>query len=312
MTALSAPINHTVAAIDEACAARALKDRRESTGINMSTVSSTECDRALWYTFRWAHDPERIEGRKQRIFDTGNVYERRLLDYLRSAGVDVVEVDEATGQQFRALLADGWLRGYIDGIANGVPEAPSTTHIVECKTHNAKSFAQLTKAGVKVAKPEHYSQCQLYMYARGLTRALYLAVCKDDDAIYAERIEFDPKHALAVEARVGRIVAADEAPARFEGHWCSWCKARSQCLDGAWARSNCRTCLHWQAVPGGNARCAKHDRYLSTAEQAAGCGDHRYLPSLVPGEQVDVIDGDLIAYRLPDGTTWIDGQRETA
>ena len=43
------------------------------------------------------------------------------------------------------------------------------------------------------------------------------------------------------------------------------------------------------------------------------CPDHRFIPGLVPGEQVDVLEPDLIVYQLRDGARWVDGEgREAA
>jgi hypothetical protein len=51
--------------------------------------------------------------------------------------------------------------------------------VVEFKTHSAKSFRKLVQRGVAEAKPQHWAQMQVYMQLTGLTRALYVAVCKD-------------------------------------------------------------------------------------------------------------------------------------
>ena len=69
----------------------------------------------------------------------------------------------------------------LDGICTGIIEAPKARHILECKTHNTKSFTQLLKHGVKVAKQEHWIQCQLGMHLSGIDRAFYLAKHKDSD-----------------------------------------------------------------------------------------------------------------------------------
>src|SRR3546814_7080313 len=45
------------------------------------------------------------------------------------------------------------------------------------------------------AKPEHYTQMQLYMRKMGLTVALYVAVCKNTDDLYMEIIYLNPEYA---------------------------------------------------------------------------------------------------------------------
>jgi hypothetical protein len=153
----------------------------------------------------------------------------------------------------------------------------------------------------------------MYLHAEGASRGLYLATNKNTDELVIERIERDAAFGLAVEARMGRIIESPSAPARLNDsatvYPCQFCKSKSQCHENAWARLNCRTCIHSSPVDGLKWRCEKHAIELAWNEQQAGCEDHRFIPDLVPGEQVDVIDGELIVYRLADGSEWIDGRR---
>lgn len=307
------PIAHTAAAMDEAICAKARNG--DSAGVAMSQAVNA-CDRAIWYAFRWAAPQESPSGPRQRRFRTGLQYERWLLDDLRAAGVDVQEIDEATGKQVSVTLADGHLRGKVDGIATGVPEAPKAVHVVECKSMKAADFRGVMKHGVQKHKPDHWMQMQLYMHGLGLTRAIYICANKDTDEIHTERVEYDAVAALATEARVARIVdapvpppAASDDPTSFT---CRFCTANEICHSGKWARFNCRTCIY--STPGGNGswRCEKHDRTLSYTVAQEGCGDHRFIPGLVPGEQVDVIEPDLIIYQLRDGARWVDGEGRAA
>jgi len=113
MAELPDPLHHTVLAIYKAYEKRAgyFGDGR---GVPMSNVAN-ECERSIWYQLRWANQPEQISGQLQSIFDTGIAWEERLLDDLELIGCQVDRVDPATGQQFRVELADGWLRGKLDG-----------------------------------------------------------------------------------------------------------------------------------------------------------------------------------------------------
>ena len=52
-----------------------------------------------------------------------------------------------------------------------------------------------------------------------------------------------------------------------------------------------------------------HEKTLSLDEQKAACADHRYIPDLVPGVQVDAGEGgSWISYAMHDGVTWTDGR----
>jgi hypothetical protein len=319
MAALPEPVNHTVAAILAALEATAYMG--DSRGVPMSDAVNP-CDRSTWYRLRWASPPEKIDGQKESKFETGRRWEERLLDDLERAGIVLERIDPTTGKQFTAELAGGWLRGRLDARGLNIPEAPKTLHVIECKSHSERSFKELVKhnplaggEGLKKSKPEHYAQCQSYMHAQGATRCLYLAVNKNTDERYAERIEYDQQFVLTMEARIQRIARTDTAPPRLfddpksKGAFaCTWCPAFAQCHEAAFARVNCRTCMHAALEDGANLRCSKTGELRDWKEQQAGCGEHRYLPSLVPGEQIDVA-GDMIVYRLKDGNEWRDGNR---
>jgi hypothetical protein len=315
MTALELP-RPTIDAIEAAVVAQRAADKpRAYLG---ASVIGKPCERALWYAFRWAQAPKAIDGRMLRLFDTGHVEEGRLIAWLRLTGADVQEVDPATGDQWKVEAVDGHFGGHMDGVANGILEAPKTAHVVEAKTHNEKSFRQLEKDGVGVAKPEHMAQMQIYMHLGGYSRALYIAKNKNDDALYVERVNYDAAHANALMVKAERIIRAASAPPRIadnpDAFACRFCDWRDLCHHGAWPVRNCRTCLH--ADPGSNGpqwHCHRHGRALTVEDQRAGCPNHLFNPSLVPGEQVDADEtNETVTYALPDGTEWVDGARAVA
>jgi hypothetical protein len=285
-------------------------------GFSPSDLGS-ECDRALWLKLHWAPAQEQFDGRMLRLFETGHIQEERLIADLRRAGIEVYDVDPDTGKQFLARALAGHVRGKLDGIAtSGVPEAPAKVHVVECKSHGLKSWNALLKAGtVKLGKFEHWAQCQVYMHIRGIDRALYVAVCKDTDALYCERVEYDHDWCTHLMARLERILGMERPPAPVstsdKSPVCQWCRAKPICRGLSFARLNCRTCLHSAPDMSGDAAwsCARWTKPLTIDEQRAACPAHLYVPDLVPGEMGDVDDeAETISYTLRDGRTWIDGR----
>ncbi len=172
------------------------------------------CERALWYDFRWA-TPAEFPGRILRLFETGQLEEARLVKNLRRIGATVLEVDPETGRQWRVEAHGGHFGGSLDGVALGLLEAPKTWHVLEFKTHSAKSFRELVAKGVVEAKPQHWAQMQVYMHLTGLTRAMYLAVCKDTDDLCVERVRADADAAERLMAKAGRVINAARPPARI-------------------------------------------------------------------------------------------------
>lgn len=284
-------------------------------------VAGDDCDRKLWYAFRWTHPIYRHEGRMLRLFETGNIEENRALLDLKSAGFDVQDRDPATQKQWSITFVGGHVVCKADGKIAGIPEAPKTVHCLEIKSHNQTNFNAVKKHGIEKKQPKHYAQMQIGMHGLGLTRAFYFAVCKNDDDIWTARVEYDAAYSIALLGRLEAIITAERAlPAKQHENpdakmafTCRSCPALQVCHFNQLPRRNCRTCIHVTPELDGEARwsCAKHQRDLTIEDQKAGCCDHLFLPALVPGEQVDADEfGAWISYRLHNGKTWIDGRFE--
>jgi hypothetical protein len=308
MAPIPKPESSTVRAIYRAYELAA--ESWDSLGISVGSANQ-ECNRALWYDFRWVTPLEIFTGRQLRLFETGNSEEDRLVEELQRIGVDVY------GQQDRIRLISGHVRGKCDGKGMGVPEAPKTEHLFEFKSSNTKNMRDIVKRGCKESKPLHYGQCQLGMHAFGLTRCVYLVSCKDDDTLYAERLEYDAEFCMRLLARLQTIIDAPEPPSRIadkpEDFRCMFCKHKPVCHEDKWPRVNCRTCLYSTPEHGGDGHwsCARFSKPLSFDEQKAGCPAHLHIPALVPGEQIDADeDAETVTYALRNGKTWIDGAAE--
>lgn len=317
MAALPAPKSQTVEAIYSWWAGK-LEHPRAYLG---GSVIGQECERRLWYGFRWCNPPgSEPDGRMRRLFDRGHREEATFVAELRGIGCQVHDVDPSTGQQFRFKAVHGHFGGGIDGVALGVPEAPKTWHLVEFKTHNERSFTALLKEGVAVAKPEHEAQMQVYMHLASLTRALYVAVNKNDDSLHAERVRYDKAAAERLMEKAERVVFSPEPlpgisadPAFWK---CKFCPAAPVCHSTALPPPSCRTCLHATPERDGDGRwsCARHKCDVSTdMQRAAGeqCPDHRFIPALLArwGEAVDASEQEgWVEYRTPDGFVFRNGE----
>jgi hypothetical protein len=309
MVALPSPASPTVDAIYAAYEAAADAGYRAHLG---ASLIGTACERAIWFSFRWA-SRARHTGRLLRLFETGNLAEARFVADLRRIGVTVLDVDPATGRQWTLRDAGGHFGGSMDAVALGFPEAPRSWHVCEFKTHSEKSFLALQRQGVAQAKPLHWAQMQAYMQLAGLDRAFYLAVCKNTDALYQERIHHDAEAGLRILAKASRIIGAARPPARISDDptwWeCRLCDHHAVCHGGERSERHCRSCLHASPVTEGAWHCARHGTPLDRQTQQQGCAAHLYIPDFIAGEQRDAGE-DWVSYRLPDGTEWRDGVPE--
>ena len=260
------------------------------------------CERWIWLKFRWAVI-EKFSGRTLRIFRRGRNEEAAIVKDLRAIGMTIHSTE---GAQARVEF-DWHVSGSMDGIIEyGVPEAPQKRHIVEFKTHSAKSFDDLEKHGVEKSKPQHYTQMQLYMLGSimakkgpsgpGIDRALYVAICKDDDRIYTERVRFDQEHAQRALAKGQRLVQETNIPPPISTNpsWyqCKWCPAYSFCHEGKPTQQvNCRTCAFSEPNQDGSWYCGRHDSPGMPLEfQRVGCDDHVIQSQLVPWKLTIVRD----------------------
>jgi hypothetical protein len=244
------------------------------------------CDRWLWLSFRWAV-VEKFPGRILRLFRRGHNEEQQIINDLRAIGLDV-----RTPSAGQSRVDFGChVSGSIDArIEKGVPDAKKTPHIAEFKTHSLKSFNEVKAKGVKEAKPMHWAQMQLYMLGTELNRALYVAVCKDDDRIYTERVRLDLPAAQKLVERGHRITQSDRMPEPLSTNptWyeCKFCPAHEFCHKSKTTEQvNCRTCAHASALPDSTWHCARWDDLIPTEAQREGCESHVLHPDMVPWER---------------------------
>lgn len=269
------------------------------------------CDRYLWLSLRLAVI-ERFSGRILRLFRRGQNEEQTVINDLRSVGISVTHTG---GQQSRVDFGSH-VSGSLDGIiGSGVPEAPFKSHVLEIKTHSQKSFDELSKLGVEKAKPQHWVQMQAYMYGKKIDRALYVAVCKNNDAMYTERVRLDKDVAEKYINRGRRIALSERIPEplSLDPSWyqCKLCSAHEFCHKTKLTKEvNCRTCAHSTPTENSEWLCARHDNQAIPFEfQLDGCDRHVLHPDLVPWDRVEshsdceavyIIDGKEVRNGEPD------------
>jgi hypothetical protein len=155
-------------------------------------------------------DDGRITGRLLRIFATGHVFEAALGEWLKQAGFALDILDPATQRQFGFSMLDGEGQGHVDGILRGGPVAMAYPALWECKTLNDKSWQEIKKKGLHVAKPLYAGQIAINQAYLQLHEhpALFTALNKNTSELYHALIPFDAALAQAMSDRMLRIVEA--------------------------------------------------------------------------------------------------------
>jgi hypothetical protein len=267
-----------------------------------ASIIGGECARSIWYSFRWAHKAN-FEPRMLRLFNRGHLEEARFIALLLAIGCEVWQQD-ANGNQFRITHAAGHFGGSGDGVGRGIPDLPVTTPaVLEFKTHGEKSFIKLagkldewrahrakigpfTGEGVRAAKFEHFVQMQVYMRKMALPAALYMAVNKNTDDVYAEVIHLDSDFADQFLNRGETLIYMQDPPKRISespGFWkCRLCDKRAICHMNAEPDLNCRTCTHSRPVEGqdGQWRCVRFDFTIDKDTQRKGCEAYERNPAI--------------------------------
>ena len=248
------------------------------------------CDRWLWLSFRWAVQPD-FAGRILRVFRRGQNEEAAIVSDLRAIGMDV---RNTTGRHAERVDFGAHVSGSLDGIIeSGVPGALKVRHVSEFKTHALRSFEDVVNNGVEKSKTEHFVQMQLYMHGTGVGWALYVAVCKNDDRIYTERVEYAQGVAEKYLERGQRIALSDRMPppVSTDPGWyqCRFCDAHEFCFETKLTEHvNCRTCAHSTALDNSTWRCERFGADDIPVEfQRTGCDSHVLHPDLVPWQRQD-------------------------
>jgi hypothetical protein len=153
------------------------------------------CARKLIYEF--TNTPvdagKGFNGQTLRIFDAGHQFETLSIRWLRAAGFDLRDKGR-NGRQFGFSIADGRIRGHIDGVIVSGPDVGIVwPALFEHKTLNAKSWTDLVKRGVELSHPIYYAQLQIYMayriwarrYSRRSTRTARRSITRSSAAMHA-------------------------------------------------------------------------------------------------------------------------------
>ncbi len=207
------------------------------------------CERALQFEFSGApkDGDQEFSGRTLRIFEIGHALEDLAVQWLRAAGFDLYtrKGNRLDAEQFGFSVADGRIRGHVDGIIAAGPEplGIGVPALWECKTMNAKNWRETVAKGVVVAKPVYAAQIalyQAYMEAQvpGISDnpALFTAINKDTAELHHELVPFDPGFAQRMSDRGVRILQATDAgellpriAAARDFHECRMCPWADRC-----------------------------------------------------------------------------------
>ncbi len=208
-----------------------------------------KCTRKLQYDFHSAYNSE-IPARIKRIFEIGKRLEDLVYDDLHNIGIEVFE------KQKELIGLHGHVIGHIDGLA----WIEGEIYLIEIKTHKASRFNAIKKAGLRVAEPGIYGQCQYYMHHMDPNKCLCIGLCKDDSRYTVEIIDYDKEYCFLIDEKYKHVMESAIISLRIGNNSKSWfecktCFANKVCFNEVQPNKNCKTCKHSGAIEKGSWGC---------------------------------------------------------
>jgi len=210
----------------------------------------------------------------------------------------------------------------LDGIIQGLYQAPKTTHVWEHKCTNEKKFKKMDnlkaekgeKEALKLWDEVYYAQAVIYMYYMGFTRHYMTISTPGGREQTSCRTNANNKDAKLLIDKAKRIIESteplDKISDKPEFYLCGWCSFKQVCHHGAMPEINCRTCAHSTPEMDGDGRwsCALYKADIPVEFQRKGCERHIYNPNLLAYKAVDANqDENWIEYQKPNGAKFRNG-----
>ena len=197
--------------IDKAIVDRNKKVKKR-TYIGASTLGDS-CSRKIQYRYMGQpiDDNRDFDAKTLRIFQFGHEIEFSVAGWLRQAGFDL-RVEDKNGEQFGFSIAEGEIKGHIDGVICDGPLETQYPMLWECKSANDKKFKEFQTKGVAIANPVYAAQVALYQAYMQLTDnpCLFTVLNKNTSEIYYELAPFNQELAQYASDKAVDILKAVE------------------------------------------------------------------------------------------------------
>lgn len=247
----------------------------------------TECDRKVWYGFRWVKRHTR-DARMYRLLEHGKLMEARFEAMLLAVpGLQLWTIDPNAGpnrlnKQYRIRAVDDHVGAFLDAIAilpphYGFPDPM----VVEMKTGGTGSTWNKTRVDVKAGHPEHVDQFGYYGWKYDFRYSLYVASNKNDDDMTLQIVENDFGKAELLERRMSSVIHSQTPPRRIKEdatfYLCKMCNYADICHKGADYEHNCRSCDYGEPTRGGEWTCNLRSQVIPRDIVPVGCDQYHAL-----------------------------------
>ena len=186
------------------------RENKRRTYLGASSLGDS-CSRKIQYRYMGVEPDEGrdFDAQTLRIFQFGHDIEIFVGQWLRQAGFDL-RVEDKNGEQFGFSIADGEIKGHIDGVVCGGELGINYPMLWECKSANERKFKEFQTKGVALANPIYAAQVALYQAYMQLTDnpCLFTVLNKNTSEIYYELIPFNKALAQEISDKAVGILEA--------------------------------------------------------------------------------------------------------
>ncbi len=195
-----------------------------------ASIIGNDCERAIWYSSN-GYTESHVDSRIKRIFDTGNLWEKLLLDYLELSDIKLVRPDKENNYLECHDKDLSYFKGHMDALMI-FPE-PSEVVILDIKTAKNIEFNKFKSQGLRMWKPNYYAQLQAYMGMTGYKFSSLLAFNKDDQKLHDETVPFNEIFYRQLKEKARKIYNLINPPERINKspfyYKCSYCNFKTTC-----------------------------------------------------------------------------------
>ena len=213
-------------------------ERKKRTYLGGSSLGES-CSRKIQYRYLGTESDKGRDftANTLRIFQFGHEIEDSVAQWLKNANFDL-RTEDKKGEQFGFSIADGEIKGHIDGVICGGPVSMGYPCLWENKSANDKKFREFMMKGVARTNPVYAAQIALYQAYMNLTEhpCLFTVLNKNTSQIYYELVPFNKSLAQEMSDKAVNILEATKANevlprVAFSKDFfdCKWCEFQDRC-----------------------------------------------------------------------------------
>ena len=213
-------------------------ERKKRTYLGGSSLGES-CSRKIQYRYLGTESDEGRDftANTLRIFQFGHEIEDSVALWLKNANFDL-RTEDKKGEQFGFSIADGEIKGHIDGVICGGPVDMGYPCLWENKSANDKKFREFMMKGVARTNAVYAAQIALYQAYMNLTEhpCLFTVLNKNTSQIYYELVPFNKSLAQEMSDKAVNILEATKAKevlprVAFSKDFfdCKWCEFQDRC-----------------------------------------------------------------------------------